>query len=344
MVSYTIIYLGTVGSGLPSVYAAETLNIYNWEAYMASSVIEKLKTKHDITLVESYFSDETLRDELLLSERKSSYDLVIVESVRLKQLAGQGVFHNLSKMLTELDHSYDPRWMSACGDYGIPYAWGTSGILYRESAFVTPVDSWKTLLIPDARLKGRVGMYYDPIEAIAPALLALNADPFTSDKTLLKSAYRTLKAQRPFLAMDQYILSSISTPNKLKNIDIAYGFSPDVVVLNELESNDDWRFVVPKEGGLIWLDCMASPSGKPMKKGTWQVMTFLSKAKIAAENAKISGFLTPTLGVLSLNVGTSKDDTSLLSPLERLDQSFLYRHIDAQNMRYRDRMMNTLRD
>ncbi len=38
-------------------------------------------------LKQQFFSDESIRDEVLLSERRGAFELVVVESVKLKALA-----------------------------------------------------------------------------------------------------------------------------------------------------------------------------------------------------------------------------------------------------------------
>ncbi|MFA0071287.1 spermidine/putrescine ABC transporter substrate-binding protein, partial [Vibrio breoganii] len=109
--------------------------------FLSDSVITQLKDTYDISLKQQYFSDESIRDEVLLSERRNAFELVILESVQLKELAKQKLFHNLNDLQQSIAGNYDKRWSEGCGEYGIPYAWGTSGILYRSDKVAEP-QSW----------------------------------------------------------------------------------------------------------------------------------------------------------------------------------------------------------
>lgn len=98
--------------------------LYNWDEFLSESVITQLRDTYDISLKQQYFSDESIRDEVLLSERRGAFELVIVESVKLKALAEQNLFHNLQDLQQSIAGNFDSRWVDGCGDYGIPYAWG----------------------------------------------------------------------------------------------------------------------------------------------------------------------------------------------------------------------------
>ncbi|PNQ53610.1 spermidine/putrescine ABC transporter substrate-binding protein, partial [Vibrio agarivorans] len=178
---------------------ATEVHLYNWEEFLSQNVIERLKDKKGITLKQHFFSDESIRDELLASERKLSFDLTVIESVKLNLLAKQGIFHSLNRFKAQLSDVYDKMWLDACGDYGLPYAWGTTGILYRVEKVPKP-ESWSALLNPAPSLKNKISMYYEPVDLLSTALLANGFEPFTHDLGQIKKAYDTLVHQKTFIA------------------------------------------------------------------------------------------------------------------------------------------------
>jgi spermidine/putrescine transport system substrate-binding protein len=324
---------------------ARTVHLYNWEAFLSEEVIQNIETEHHLHIEETYFSDESVRDELLLSKRRNSIDLVVIESVRLNMLADQGAMQPLTEIRTQLKPRFDNRWFEQCGDYGIPYAWGTSGLLYRKSAFEKPIDSWQQLIEPQEQLRGRVSMYYHPVDLIGAALLAVNKDPFTDDIDDLKLAYQALKKQRAYLNSTEYVLDAIDDPSLLDNTDLAFGFSGDDYVLNEFNTDPDgeWQYVVPKEGTFVWVECLAVPSGIITKPQTKQAIDYLTRPDVAAKNAQDSWFSTP-----NSNVKRYLDQDYLSDPVinpspELIEKSYTHREISDHALSVRQRIVKELK-
>ena len=190
----SVLFSSSLLSGV-AVGQQHEIYLYNWDEFLSESVIEKLKDTYGISLKQQYFSDEAIRDEVLMSERRGAFELVVIESMKLKALAKQNLFHNLSSMQRSLANNFDPRWVDGCGEYGIPYAWGTSGILYRSDR-VAPPTSWKAILDPVTENSGRISMYYEPTDLVSAALLLNQFEPFTNDEQELRVAYKTLQLQK----------------------------------------------------------------------------------------------------------------------------------------------------
>ncbi len=326
------------------VQAQHSTYLYNWEAFLSPVVIDKLRNTHQIDLKQIYFSDEAVRDELLLSERGKTIDLVVVESVRLQSLGKQGAIKPIKALSDELADRFDPKWVAACGDYGIPYAWGTSGIVFRGSEDIS-VTSWRDLLEPSEALRGRVSMYFHPVDLIGAALMAVDLDPLSEREQDLQVAYQLLKKQRPYLKSTNYILDSIGNGNTLNSLDIAFGFSGDHHVLNSIqdESEFKWKYVIPKEGTIIWLECLAVPEGRSLSDQTIQVIRYLTAPEIAALNASTAWFSTPNQNVEMLLGEQYLNDKAINPDLELISKSYLYRPLSGKAQLLRQRIVEDLR-
>lgn len=121
--SYCLLLLVTC-TPLHADHGDYSVHLYNWEAFLAPSVIEKIKREYRIEIEQIYFSDEAVRDELLLSERGKSIDIVVVESSHLRTLGQLGVVRPLTTLRDKLSTRFDDRWMDACGDYRHPLCLG----------------------------------------------------------------------------------------------------------------------------------------------------------------------------------------------------------------------------
>ncbi|AUI85978.1 spermidine/putrescine ABC transporter substrate-binding protein [Vibrio azureus] len=322
---------------------ASEVYLYNWDEFLSTKVIERLKNEEGITLKQQYFSDESIRDEVLISERRRSFQLAVIESVKLQTLGKQGIFNNLSALRSKLSDLYDKRWFDACGDYGLPYAWGTTGILYRRDKIPQP-ESWASLLNPSVSLKSKISMYYEPIDLISTALLVNGFTPFTSDLNQIKKAYETLVQQKPLLGSQEYILDYVKSPIKLASIDIAFGYSGDSYVLNEIEQKNSWAYSVPIEGTTIWLECLAAINHGPISNDVANTLRFLSKADVAAQNAMDSWFATPSSKAKELASDEYRLDEELFPPQDVLDRSYLYKPLDMKSLQIRSRIVEDLRN
>lgn len=320
-----------------------SVRLYNWEAFLAPSVVENIRREHRIEIEQLYFSDEAVRDELLLSERGKSIDIVVVESVHLRTLGKLGVVRQLTSLREKLSARFDARWLDACGDYGIPYAWGTSGILYRHDKLSKPVTSWRELLEPADSLTGKISMYYHPIDLIGAALLASNKNPFSEDENALQSAHKMLQSQRSHLGTTDYILNKVAQPEKLRDIDIAFGFSGDHHALNHVESGVNWSYVVPNEGTTVWLECLAVPSNSRFHKQTVITLDYLTSPEVAARNAQESWFSTPNKDVSAFLSQQYLDDPIISPKPELIDKSYIYSPVSDAGLLLRQRIVEDLR-
>ena len=327
---------GTVFSQQNDIY------IYNWDEFLSDKVITQLRDTYDISLKQQYFSDESIRDEVLLSERRGAFELVIIESVKLNALAKQNLFHNLSEIQQSIAGNIDSRWVDGCGEYGIPYAWGTSGILYRSDKVDTPT-SWTTILEPDSKNSGRISMYYEPTDLVSTALLANQFDPFTNNEQELRLAYKTLQAQKPHLESSEYVIDYIHQPERLANIDLAYGYSGDSYVLNDADHDASWAYIVPQEGTTLWLECIAAINNGELSPQAKTILSFLSQPDIAAQNAMDSWFATPSSKAKALTSQEYQNDPELFPSKEVLERSYLYQQLEPNSIQIRNRIVDSLR-
>ncbi|WP_286301106.1 ABC transporter substrate-binding protein [Vibrio apostichopi] len=331
-----LFWVGSVSGQQHDIY------LYNWDEFLSDSVITQLSDTYDISLKQQFFSDESIRDEVLLSERRGAFELVVVESVKLKALAKQNLFHNLSELQSSLADNFDSRWADGCGEYGIPYAWGTSGILYRTDK-VSPPQSWNAILDPDTQNSGRISMYYEPTDLVSTALLVNQFDPFTNDEQELRVAYQTLQIQKPHLESNEYVVDYIHQPERLTNIDLAYGYSGDSYVLNDADPDASWAYIVPQEGTTLWLECIAAINNGEMSSQASTILSFLSQPTIAAQNAMDSWFATPSLKAKALTSQEYQNDPELFPSKEVLERSYLYEQLEPNSIQIRNRIVDSLR-
>ena len=321
---------------------AEEIKIFIWEHFISEAVIDQFteKTGHTVKL---YFYDNELdRNAILMNGQGARFDLVLVGNATTNRYGKLGVLSSLSSINIKNVENNNQKWRDSCGEYGIPYSTGTMGIAYRSSISKEKIDSWNNILSPPKEHIGTTMMLKDDIDTIAIALLAQGLDPFSNNINELKSAYAALQAQSPLLLQYGYPLSYVYEHKEASKLTLAVIYSGDKFNLEESTGQNDWEYVVPKEGSLLFVDCLTTPSENPLKEATKQFLSFINEPNIAHENATEMWFSTTNDKALLLADDDYKNDSELSPSAEILKRSYPYNTISNEDLIIRNRMVSIL--
>ena len=219
----------------------------------------------------------------LRAHENTGYDIVVITNGwELTEMINNG-------FLVELDHSRLPNFARYASRsvkdpnydpgnrFTVVWQTGFTGIAYNSKIIDRPITSFKDLL--DPKFKGHVGMMSDNTEVGSAGMLALGIDPAKSTPKDWKRAAEWLLKQRP-LVSGYYDQSYIQY---LENGDtwISQAWSGDVFQANA-SGYKHLKYVVPKEGQMIWHDNMMIPrqASHPVDALEW--MNFYYTPKIAA--------------------------------------------------------------
>ncbi len=281
--------------GLPSPAAASAELVFlNWSDYMDPEILEEFRKRTGIRVKQTYFDADTARDELLLETEGKGYDLAIVDGITLRVLAKRGWLEPISVAeIPNLKH-IDPRWRSAqekAEDYGVPYFWGTTGIAYREDLVPGPVKSWMQLFRPDETLLGKIGMISDATDMVGTALKALGHSLNSADTQHMKEVEALLNGQAPYVKTYRYV--SLTENSAMVNGEVAMSmmYSGDALMVQE--HNENITYVLPEEGGNIWIDYLCVLSASSNKPAAKRFIDFLNEPEIAARLAEFVYYATP---------------------------------------------------
>jgi spermidine/putrescine-binding protein len=326
-----------------SLASADEIKFYNWEEYLDEEVIAAFTEETGHTVKQYYFDDEGQRDATLASGRGKGFDLVLMDSMTLRLMSEQGLFQDISSIGNELQSVLNSEHVEACGSGGIPYTWGTMGILYRESVSKEPIHSWSQLFNPPEEHKGRVVMYLDAIDTNAAALLALNTDPLTEDIEELKKAYALLEQQKSSILEYGATYSYASEHGDESRMSMALGYTGEEYNLEEATGQDDWTYVVPDEGTLTWIECLAIPSDTAITNSTRAFIEYINRPEIAARNAESIWVSTSNQAALPQTNEEYRSDLTLFPTSEILKNSHDYKILSPRGQSIRERMIDALR-
>lgn len=327
-------------AGCSAVTYSVELVFYNWEDYIAESVLQKFEQETGHTVKTVIYDRDKERDEVLASTGGKGFDLVIVDSISTQILGKNNI---LSPINESRYKQIDSRWQESCGNFGLPYMWGTVGIVYRADILEKPPTSWKDLLQPAPMSQGKVGMHIDPVDTLIPALKLMGESLNEETPQNLKVAYELLKKQSAAVATYEYIISYVSAENGESHepLHMALAYSGDHYTLNG-DDEEPWEYVVPSEGTGLWVDCLGIPSASENKEAAIAFVEFINRADIAAENSLELWVATPNREALKLLDEDVLQDETLFPSAEVMSKSEIYRILSNKSVSQRNRIVYSL--
>lgn len=243
--------------------AATTITVLNWQGYGTDETwaVKAFTEKTGIQVVHDYFSSEA---EMLtrLRTNPGAYDVVLINSARSQQAAGEDLLSTIdfSKLPNAEGLSPELRNHSNLKTngkiYGAPWVWGITALAIRDGD-KTP-DSYAAL--GDPAYAGRVALFDDAVTGVAIGALLSGQD--MNHPTNLAAVKEKIKAFKPNVKL---LWSSEDQWNKsfaAKEFDLSVFWS-GASVRSRRNSKLPVTFVVPKEGGIGWLDSLSIPATAP---------------------------------------------------------------------------------
>lgn len=286
----------------PLAYAQDkTLHVYNWADYIEPSILTDFEKETGIKVVyENYTSNEEL--DAKLREKKTAYDVIIPGAHFLNDQIKAGLIQKLDKnKLTNIGNLWTAiqwrlgRYPEAINDYSVNYMWGTTSLVYdaRKISTLLPganLKTWDLLFDPQNAAKLAqcgIGMLDAPDEVLATLSNYLGIDP--NKATLAEKA----QIEHALLAIQPYIkryFSDAAVIDALIKGDVcitmiwsALGVSA-VDTAQQKNSKTDLKYIIPKEGALVFFDQMAIPANAPHPELAHQFINYMLRPEVIAKS------------------------------------------------------------
>lgn len=264
---------------------ADDLFIYNWARNLGAQTAAEFEEKTGHTIREAYFDNEGDRNRNILSTNTIDYDLLILDAGTVDIFAASGMLQNISELNVGGVDNQAKKYMDMCGPYGMPYAWGTVGIAYRASIIKDDINSWVQLFNPPAEVGKRIIMPLDDFGTISVLLLALGKDMASENIDDFRQALKLLKQQMPFIKDYSLGMTHAKQAGHVSDIVMVMAFNGNADEMDETTGQADWKYVVPKEGSPMWMDCWAIPKANKSPQSAIDLLSHLNDAKAAAQNS-----------------------------------------------------------
>lgn len=285
MVAPVVARTWTAGGDVPQ------LNIYIWSTYISPRVVRGFEQEfHCRVNYDLYDSNEALLTKLQAGNVR--YDLVVPSDYMVEILIRQGLLRPLDKSrLATAWANVDPRFLGLPfdprNDYSVPYAWGTTGLAYRADLVQENVDSWSALF--DSRFAGHILLLDDEREAFAMALKKLGYSLNSTNPDEIRQARDLLLRQKPLVK--GYNSSNFEQDLAAGDAWLAQAYNGNLTFV--MRDEPRIRYVIPKEGCTISVDCACIPRAAPHPELAEEFINYFHRPEVAAEFINDCGFNSP---------------------------------------------------
>jgi spermidine/putrescine transport system substrate-binding protein len=329
-----------VATTLPVELRAETLTLLIWEKYIAPKILERWTAETGTSVRQIFFDNGDDRDRLL-ADPHSDIDLAILSENVTSLYSRNGKLMEVSDETVPSAKNSVPRWRERCAGYGLPYFWGTLGIVYRSDKVTTPPTSWTDLLKPSKDRSGHIAMLTSYDDLLTPALILAGKSVSAESEADLKNAFAVLKAQAPSVKTYDYIITSSQNATYGSELYMALAYSGDQFVLNGTSSLP-WKYVLPKEGSVLWVDCLAANAGSKRRDLAMKFLNFINQPDVAAENAIYLSLPTTNAAAMPLLPAAMKNDPQIFPPDTVVKASQFYKEYPAAVVQLRKRIVSAV--
>jgi len=279
--------------GDPSQLASE-LHFFNWADYMDENILTQFEEECGVKVImDIYAGNEDMIAKVQAGN--SGYDMVIPSDYAVQIMVNAGLLRPLDMANIPNVANIKPSLMGMYYDpentYSIPYQWGTTGIAYNTTVFPEAPDSWAAIFDPALACehKGFVLMLDDEREAIGAVLKYLGYSYNDTDPAHQAEAQKVLLAQKECLA--GYTSENYIQALAAEEVVIAHAWSGGTALARS--ENPNVAYVIPKEGGAIYMDNMSIPVDAPNPYTAEVFINYLLNPEIGAQLSNYIYYFTP---------------------------------------------------
>jgi len=310
---------------------AQPLLFLNWSDYMDPELLVEFKRQTGIEVKQSYYDSDENRDQVMAASNGAGYDLILVSGLALESYLKQGWLAQLPKPFSHGVSKIEERWWQAfpgAKTHAVPYFWGTLGIAYRTDLVNQPITHWKQFFNPGTDLKGKIALIDSAREVQAMALKSLGYSLNTSNQQQFNEGLALVQQQAPFVGSYNYVDLDETSALLSGDTVAAMMYSGDALMLQE--HSDQIAYVLPQEGGNIWVDYLAIPAKSKNPKAAMAFIDFLNEPKRAAQLASYVYYASPNQAAWSHLSEEFLQDKTIFPSQKSLEKSEFFAPISPR--------------
>jgi spermidine/putrescine transport system substrate-binding protein len=281
----------------PTAKPSGELHILTWAPQPPQEIIDAFELETGIHVIKDTFDS----NEALLAKLEAGavgYDIVNPSQYAVTLLINGGFLEPLDKtmipnyvniMKAFEGMVYDPGLV-----YSIPHIWGTTGFVYNDTCVTEPITSWTAMW--DEKYAGRIYMLDNMLAAYIAGLQINGYHAGTTNPDEIAVATQSLIEQKALLG--GYDSKTYTQLVAAGDACIAQAWSGSAIKM--AYENPHVHYVLPDEGGSMWVDSFAILESAPNKPAAYAFLDYLLRPDVAAKITELLGAPTPNEAAMDL--------------------------------------------
>ncbi|WP_405342375.1 spermidine/putrescine ABC transporter substrate-binding protein [Fibrobacter sp.] len=315
-----------------------TVTVLTYSEYIAPEMITDFQMKTGYKLqIEEYEAQEEMINKLQ-SAKDKHYDVVIASDVVIQQMIHLGLIAPLDLDMVPNKVNIADQFKNPVYDPGnnftLPYLWGTTGILYRDTALDVNSISYNMLFNPK-QVKGKFCLLDESRSMLSMALQAkgLNANSVKiEDINKAVEWIREIKRDPNFAGFK----GSVSAKDKVISKENWAAIVFNGEAMDAIAEDPTLQYAIPAEGSFMWVDAMTLSSHAQNSDGAHAFMNYILDAQNGAKLATTINFATPNSAALKLIDDKFKQNRVINPTREEIDRMVFLRDPGAATKLFDD--------
>jgi spermidine/putrescine transport system substrate-binding protein len=267
----------------------------------------------------------------------TAWDLIVVTDWMVARLVRLGWLEAIDLTATpnfpaNLLPQYHGRSFDPGTKFAAPWQSGMTGIGFdrKKTGDVTSLAAlW------DAKYKGRITYLADNMrDTVGLTAIKLGFDPATITRAQFDESLAEIDKAVKGKLVRQLAGNSYVDAMASGDAIVAMAFSADVLTLlvPDQKPDQDFRFAVAREGGMLWTDNMCMPKGVKNKNQAQAFINFYYNPRIAAQVEAYVNFVCPVKGAAEVLKATNPDVANnplIFPPADVVARLHQFRALDA---------------
>lgn len=279
------------------------VNFYNWDTYIGPTTLDDFRAETGVAVEMSLFATN---DELFARLRAGNpgYDVIVPSNEFVTRMSE-------AQMIQELDHAKIPNFSNIAEEfrdapfdrgrrYSMPYTWLTLGLAYRKSRMPRPdfvPNSWRWVF-DSPQFSQRIALVSESADLVRLCAKYLGHSLNNIPDPMLTQIEQMLIRQKPHVKAfheddGQDLLVS-------GEVDIVMEYCGDIAQVISEHGDDEYGWVIPREGTLLNQDCLCIPTGAPHVDDAHAFINYLLDAEAGRKITEEIQFPTPNAAVREL--------------------------------------------
>lgn len=282
----------------PVASAPVELNLMIWPDYIGDQTIKEFEKANNARLrLTRYDSTEDMESKLAYAGAESQYDVVVMASQVLPRLVRRGLVrpldHSQLPNLKNLEERFSGPKFDDGNKYGVPYQWGTVGLLYDKKKLPSLDRSWSVVLDPQ-KLAGTFELLDELRDMLGVVLKYKGYSSNTTSPEEIREAGRVIKEVKDNKKCLGF-KGGVGAVQDVKggSVDLAIVWNGDAQKAIQEDKDQRLAFVIPKEGSVLWVDVMTVTPKAPHPELAHKFINFMLSPEAGAELSVYTKYATP---------------------------------------------------